>query len=481
MSQAVPQKRKPWPDFQAVWRWHFYAGLFCIPFILWLAVTGSIYLFKPQIEAALDRPYAHLAAPGARIAPYAEIKAALAASPGSVLHAYQLPRQPGDAAQILVGKGTAETRIWIDPRNATVLKMVPEDSRLMTTIFHLHGELLLGDRGSMAVELAASWAVVMIITGLYLWWPRQTQGLAGVLYPRLGRGSRIFWRDIHAVAGVWVSATTILLLASGLPWAKSWGGYFREIRQIAAAGPVQQDWTTGRSSELAKRAALSAGSLAGQGGAMAGMHMDHGGGRKSGGWRKRGGVALPLNAYAGIDRMVPSVAAQHLAYPVLITPPMKVGGVWGAQSAAQNRPQQVTLTLDPDTGAVLTRQGFADKPLVDRIVGVGIAAHEGQLFGWPNQLISLITATGLFTAACSALLLWWRRRPDGVLGAPIPAGPPRFATGLLAIVLILGVLLPLLGVTLILVFLVERLILRHIPGVARWLGLRAAAPSPALR
>jgi len=474
MTQTLPLKRRPWPDFQAVWRWHFYAGLFCIPFILWLAVTGSIYLFKPQIEAALDHPYAHLAAPGARVAPYTEIKAALAASPGSVLHAYQLPRQPGDAAQILVGKGTAETRIWIDPRNAKVLKMTPEDSRLMTTIFHLHGELLLGDRGSMAVELAASWAVVMIITGLYLWWPRQTQGLGGVLYPRIGRGSRIFWRDIHAVAGVWVSATTILLLASGLPWAKSWGGYFREIRQIAASGPVQQDWTTGRSSELAKRAALSAGSLAGQGGGMAGMHMDHGGGRKSGGWRKRSGVALPLNAYAGIDRLVQSVAAQHLAYPVLITPPMKVGGVWGAQSVAQNRPQQVALTLDPTTGAVLTRQGFSDKPLVDKVVGVGIAAHEGQLFGWPNQFISLITATGLFTAACSALVLWWRRRPDGVLGAPIPAGPPRFASGLLAIVMVLGVLLPLLGVTLILVFLVERLVLRHIPGVGRWLGLRAA-------
>jgi uncharacterized iron-regulated membrane protein len=489
MTQTLPLKRRPWPDFQAVWRWHFYAGLFCIPFILWLAVTGSIYLFKPQIEAALDRPYAHLAAPGARVAPYAEIKAALAASPGSVLHAYQLPRQPGDAAQILVGKGTGETRIWIDPRNAKVLKMTPEDGRLMTTIFHLHGELLLGDRGSMAVELAASWAVVMIVTGLYLWWPRQTQGLAGVLYPRLGRGSRIFWRDIHAVAGVWVSATTILLLASGLPWAKSWGGYFKEIRQIAASGPVQQDWTTGRSSELAKRAALSAGSLAGQGGDMAGMdmghserphHSEHGGGHKSGGWRKRGGAALPIDAYSGIDRMVPSIAAQNLAYPVLITPPMKVGGVWGAQSDAQDRPLRVNLTLDPATGAVLTREGFGQKPLVDRIVGVGIAAHEGQLFGWPNQLISLITATGLFTAACSALVLWWRRRPDGVLGAPIPAGPPRFATGLLAIVIILGVLLPLLGVTLILVFLVERLILRHIPGVARWLGLRAAAASIAI-
>ena len=34
----------------AVWRWHFYAGLFVVPFIVILAVSGAVYLFKPQIE-----------------------------------------------------------------------------------------------------------------------------------------------------------------------------------------------------------------------------------------------------------------------------------------------------------------------------------------------------------------------------------------------------------------------------------------------
>ena len=34
----------------------------------------------------------------------------------------------------------------------------------------------MGDRGSMLVELAASWTIIMIITGLYLWWPRQAKG-----------------------------------------------------------------------------------------------------------------------------------------------------------------------------------------------------------------------------------------------------------------------------------------------------------------
>jgi uncharacterized iron-regulated membrane protein len=48
-------ERKAWPDYRAIWRWHFYAGLFCIPFVTVLAVSGSIYLFKPQIESWIDR------------------------------------------------------------------------------------------------------------------------------------------------------------------------------------------------------------------------------------------------------------------------------------------------------------------------------------------------------------------------------------------------------------------------------------------
>src|SRR3546814_13827003 len=54
MSVHAPGTR--W--YNAVWRWHFYAGLFCIPFVIWLALTGTIYTWGPQIEAWLDRAYA---------------------------------------------------------------------------------------------------------------------------------------------------------------------------------------------------------------------------------------------------------------------------------------------------------------------------------------------------------------------------------------------------------------------------------------
>ena len=31
--------------YKLAWRWHFYAGLFVIPFMILLSITGIIYLF----------------------------------------------------------------------------------------------------------------------------------------------------------------------------------------------------------------------------------------------------------------------------------------------------------------------------------------------------------------------------------------------------------------------------------------------------
>ncbi|MBD3838367.1 PepSY domain-containing protein, partial [Brevundimonas sp.] len=41
--------------YRAVWRWHFYAGVFVMPVLMLLALTGGLYLFKDEIDGALYR------------------------------------------------------------------------------------------------------------------------------------------------------------------------------------------------------------------------------------------------------------------------------------------------------------------------------------------------------------------------------------------------------------------------------------------
>ncbi len=460
-----PTAQKSWPDYRAVWRWHFYASLFCIPFVIVLSITGGIYLFKPQIEAWNDSPYDHLQLKGTPASAADQVRAALAAVPESSLNAYELPKSPNAAARVIVRQNGEAIRVYLHPETLEVLHTFPENQRFMRWLFRAHGELLMGDRGSMLVELAASWTIIMIVTGLYLWWPRQSKGMGGIVYPRLRSGSRIFWRDIHSVTGVWISAFALFLLLSGLPWAKSWGNYLKAVRRVTGTAVAQQDWTNG-----SERAATSKKE------ADSGEHGGHGSGSSSGRRRDRGSTPLPKDL-AAFDRIAATVRPLGLLPPVLIAPPARGATHWTAKSMTPNRPWRVNLVVDGATGDIVSRDEFKDKHLIDRIVSTGIAAHEGQLFGWPNQLLGLITAGGLILMSVSGVILWWKRREQGVLGAPKIALSPRFSWSLITLIVLFGVYLPLFGTSLIAMLLIERLILRRIPGVRHWLGLHEPHPS----
>ena len=217
--------------YRALWRWHFYAGLFCIPFVLTLSISGAIYLFKPQLDALANRPYQNLAVSGERSRADAQIGAALAAFPGSGFTSYQLPETDDQAVVITVLDQGRQRLVYVHPYSLKVLHSVVAEKQFIRQVRTFHGELLVGAVGSVLVELAGCWAIVLVLTGLYLWWPRNGRGLAGVLYPRLGRGGRQFWRDLHAVTGIWLAMFVLLLLMTALPWTLVWGTAFKELRQ----------------------------------------------------------------------------------------------------------------------------------------------------------------------------------------------------------------------------------------------------------
>ena len=460
-ADATP--RSYWPNYRAIWRWHFYAGLFCIPFVIFLSLSGMIYLFSEEIEAIIDRPYDRLAVQGTSRLPSRHAAAAIQAVPGSRLQSYEIPQQADNAVRVVVNDGSA-MRVYVHPETLEVLHQVREESRLMRQIFRFHGELMMGDKGSHLVELASSWAIVMILTGLCLWWPRGPFRTAGVLYPRLFRGSRSLWRDLHAVTGVWVSAFALILLVTGLPWAKFWGDGFRSVRKYTGTAAARQEWDNSSPAAKSPGARTVMGKTA---------NID----TKKAGQRR---VQPPVDL-AALDRIVATVAPLGLPAPVLVAPPgsRSFGSSpkdWTAKSMTPNRPRRVDLTMEAATGSVVSRSDIADKHLIDRIVGTGIALHEGRLFGWPNQAIGLMTAVGLVLVSISSIALWIRRKRPGSLGAPAPHASPQITIGFLTIFVILGSILPLFGLSAVAVLIVERTILRKIPGLSDWLGLAQRTP-----
>lgn len=423
--------------YRTIWRWHFYAGLFVMPFILILSLTGAVFLFKPQIDRWEERSF-HGASTAATVSPNAQLDAALAAFPGATFSHYRLPVGAGDAALIHLGLADGSIRdVFVSPEGNVVGSLDP-DWRITEVAASIHRNLLLGKVGGWMVELAASWAIVMILTGLHLWWPSGGR-LAGVIWPRLSLGKRAFWRDVHAVTGFWVSSFALVLLISGLPWASVWGDAFKLARTELGLIEGKQDWKIGGQHAEHDHEAM--------------MAMDR--------------ANVPL---ASLTMIVAKARKEQLEFPVIIAPPGEKME-WSVKSNTQNRPNRVTITYDMATGAQLGRQDLASRHVIDRVVGYGIAWHEGALLGWFNVAIGLLTVAALITLMVSGFVMWRRRRPEAVLGAPPAPHMPARIGGAVAIMLLLAAVLPLLAASLFLLWLVERLILPRLPRISAWLGL----------
>jgi hypothetical protein len=203
-SSALNLSSVPVPGdrfYQTVWRWHFYAGLFVIPFMLILAVTGIIYLFKPQLDVALYRNWMFVQ-PSAVMLHYSEqVQAARQVYPDATVSQFT-PNVAGDRSAE-VGLTTADEQdliVFVNPYTRQVLGSQDEDNNLQAIVRTIHGNLMLGTRGEYLVELAACWGLVLLISGLYLWLPRSRFSVFGTLIPRL-RFSDPNWASLVCLLG----------------------------------------------------------------------------------------------------------------------------------------------------------------------------------------------------------------------------------------------------------------------------------------
>ncbi|WP_028238918.1 PepSY-associated TM helix domain-containing protein [Stutzerimonas azotifigens] len=438
--------------YSLAWRWHFYAGLFVAPFMILLALTGIIYLFKPQLDPLL---YAHLMQvepAGQTLDADAQLARVREAYPGANLQQYLPPIAADRSAQFLVAQNGRTLGVFVDPYRGTLLGTQDARYNLQAVARALHGELMIGPLGDRLIELAAGWGIVLLATGLYLWWPRG-RGWKAVLWLRPGSRGRALWRQLHGVVGFWGALGLLFMLLSGMTWTGFWGQQFADVwNRFPAAmwNEVPQSQRLARALNSAERQtvpwAVEPTPLPRSGG-----HAGHAAGHAH---------AQPASEpRIGLQQVVDAAHARGVAPGYSITPPADAEGVYTVSLFADDPRDDATLHLDQYSGAVLAEVRWADYGPVARTVETGVKLHEGKLFGWPNQLAMLLVCLMILFSALSGLVIWWQRRPRGQLGVPpLPADLPRWKTGV-AVMLALAVAFPLVGLSLLAVALLDRLLL----------------------
>ncbi|MFL6701334.1 MAG: PepSY-associated TM helix domain-containing protein [Paraburkholderia graminis] len=472
---AVSGTTSPSSGYRTLWRWHFYAGLFVMPFLIVLAITGTLYCFQPQIEPLL---YPRLLVVEPQTAPRmsedALLARARAAMPSNAIAVTAaISNTPERSTEFIFRLADGEKQsVYLNPYSGEVLGTLSVERRLMQVDRMLHRKLLLGKPGELLMELAACWTLVMIGTGIALWWPRETTRVRDALVPRLTLKGRPLWKSIHAVMGIWLALGALAFVLTGLPWSGSWGQQFKALATAANLGAPPGTWgglplrsapPAGTSKEIdAKTKPGAQAEHAAHMDSMPGMVMDD--------------LPLPQTPWAVGNAPVPASADAKAAAPLplghIVAQAASLGVTSGYNIALPTSPTGVytvsyfpadpqlerTIYIDQYSGAILKDIRYADYGGVSKAVSYGTSLHMGRYFGVANQTLCAAISLGLALMAVTGCVMWWKRKPQRSLGAPSRerAAPPMrgWKTGLV----MLGIVFPLMGATLVAVWLADRAI-----------------------
>jgi uncharacterized iron-regulated membrane protein len=449
---------------RTLWRWHFYAGLFVMPLLIVLAITGTIYCFQPQIEPLLYRDRMVVAdTSGPQLSRDVLLaKAAASEPPGAVPTLAQIEADRTRSAEFVFRLPSGESEsVYVNPYDGAVLGTLSVDHRLMKQVRNLHRGLMMGKTGELLMELAGCWTLVMIGTGIALWWPDRTNARkGGVWLPRLTLKGRAWWRDLHAVGGVWLALGALFFVLSGLPWSGSWGKEFKALATSASLGYPKGAWGEAHVHSTAPGAAANHADQH----AMHGMHikMDDLPLRQTP-WAV-GATTVPDSANAAgsaarvsIDDVVALAAKQGIADDYGIALPAKPTGVYTVSYFPADPRDERTLHIDQYSGRVLSDISYASYGRVAQWISYGTSLHMGRYFGLANQIVCSAISLGLAALAVTGFVMWMKRRPARAIGVPArPQKRPPMRTWRGGLTL-LGMIFPLMGATMLAVWCIDRL------------------------
>lgn len=457
----------------AVWRWHFYAGLYVIPFIAMLALTGLVMLWFTAVAPEYGE-FQRVAPRGQALAPSALAEAAISAHPGSTLSKFITPWDAETPAIARVGEGERFWMVAVDPYTGNVLRDRVEGDTWNDLAKTIHGSLLIGNLGDWLIEIAAGFGIILIVTGLYLWWPRRGERLAAMLVPDFGARGRAWWKSLHQVTGFWFSLALVFFLVSGLAWTGVWG---TKLVQAWSTFPAEK-WDavplstevrhkhmnhgaeTGVPWTLEQTPMPMSGSMAGMPG-MEGMTADSG---------------VAPDAPAGLDKAVALGRSLGFTGRFQVALPQSATGVYTLSQDSNSYDSTSptadrTVHVDQYTGNVLADVRFRDYGLAGKAMAVGIGLHEGTL-GWWNVALNAAYLLAVLFLVVSGVVMWWQRRPRDAarLGAPpVPSATPA-ARGALVLMLVLSLAFPLTAAVLFAVLLLDVLVIQRIRPLARALS-----------
>ena len=369
---------------------HLYLGLSSGLVILIVSITGCLWVFQEELRPLFyaDRMYVD-APPSAQRLPASLLKQRAEAALGNQYHADRMyiPAKAEESVYVQFRKfNTGEEdggspffytdyveyfyRVYLNPYTGEVIRIENTKWEFFNVVLWIHFSLLLSyPIGHLIVGYAVLIFVVMLITGLILWWPRNKAAAKQRFWFRWKATTR--WKrknyDLHNIAGFYALTIALLIALTGLVWAFDWVG--ESIQWLANGGKTIER----------KAPEYNISSLEGKGA------LDH--------------------IIGGMFTAHPSAESYYLRFPKEAEAPLFVS-VMLRKSGYDN---WVNYQYDPYSGRRLEKKSFADMNNGEKVQALNFPVHVGSILGLPGKIIAFLASLVSASLPITGFMIWWGR------------------------------------------------------------------------
>lgn len=381
---------------------HLYLSLAAGVIIFCSCFTGTMLVFEKDIQQALHHDRYFVKPEKTRL-PLSAIKAAfkkeLPKAKLLTLMVYTDPERSIEAGVFLpekkekkegapatekkagakkAGKGDkakeaekANLTVMINPYTGQIIEQFNRRQTFLYSVEMFHRYLLGGKNsvGDWVISISTLFFLVILITGVILWWPKTKAIMKQRLKIKWGGNGKRLTNDLHIVTGFYTSIFLIIISASGLVMTFKWAN--NTLFFVTGSKVVAKEDTK-----------------------------------------------APLSVYQpGVKALLPEAAAVSLndklakAESYTVKLPRDTAATYSFSVLKEGSVELATdiYYVDQYNGKIAGSVIYADKSLGQRIRGVIKPIHTGSIYGWPTKILAFIISLVSLIFPVTGVMMWLNR------------------------------------------------------------------------
>lgn len=426
-------------------RLHFYAALFITPLLITLTISGIGFLFFQEVENNVYKTeFFGNSSNQQHQTMNQAVEQVEEKFEGFYISKVSILEEPYNNRITLDDMAGNQRYVFLDEHNQIVADQNAKHT-YANVMRNIHSSLFTENTFiNYLVELTACWTIFMIISGTYMLIKKKLIS---------NKSKKLKFQKWHGILGLIIAIPLFILVLTGLPWSGFMGAKIAGIMDNSgtlgqselAVNPPKSDvneipWAT-RSNQQPASKETSA---------------HHGSGE------------IPntkIQHQITIDKVIAQAKKEHITKPYSIVYPAKAeaaftvskGSNTGVTGLDVSPYDEKTLYLDQYNGKNLGEVKYQEYGVIGKWFTWGIPLHEGHLFGVANKVINLLICVALLVAIGLGLTSWIKRMGNRKVKVPVRVQKPM-SISLIIVLVILGLLMPLFGLSILVVFIIEALL-----------------------